>query len=137
MDPSVATYSRASFTQPGQAAAAVPLGTRGATAIGSGLRSGAILVESVDRVAAELQTAREAAAVAARDAALAEQRAQEAESRAARAEGAEDTGPERAPVNTSRFGLSEGDTERSINAAREAAFQGERTPRGAFVNLSV
>lgn len=136
MGSSVAAVSRASFNQPGQSAAGVPLGARGSTAIGSGLRSGAVLVDAVDRVASELQLEREAAAEAARDAALAEQRAQDAENRLARAEGrVEDE--DRAPVNTSRFGVSDDDTERSINAARVAASQGERTPRGAFVNLSV
>jgi hypothetical protein len=113
---------------------AVPLGIRGSIALGSGLRSGVVLLETANKAAAELEAAREAAAEAARDAARAEADLRVAEEESARAEG---EGSSQAPVNTSQFGLSEGDAERSINAARSAGESGERTERGAFVDLAV
>lgn len=141
MDPSISTYTGASFAKPGQAAAAVPFGARGATALGSGLRSGTTLVDGADRAFAELQELREAAAEAAREAARAEQRAATAErdqvraETAVRGEDADSADRPRATLNGAEF--SDEEAERSINAAREAAAQGEPVPRGAFFDLAV
>ena len=136
MDPSISTYSRASFTQPGQTATAVPLGARGATALGSGLRSGTTLVDVADRAAAELQAVREAAAEAAREAARAEQRVEAAERDRIRAEAAV-RGEDDEDGDRPRAVFSDEETARSIDAAQAAAAQGERAPRGAFFDLAV
>ena len=134
MVPSISAQSFGSLNGARQGAAELPLGLRGSIALGSGLRSGVVLLDAADQATAELRAARETAAEAARDAARAEARVKEAEERNPRATGETQ---ERAPINTGRFGLSEGDAERSINAAQAAGESGERAGRGAFVNLAV
>lgn len=120
------------LANPPQGAGGPPLGLRGSIALGSGLRSGVVLVEVAGKAAAELQQAREAAAEAAREAARANAELSQAEEENTRAE----REPE-AQINTSQFGLSEGDAERVINAAQAAGESGEQAERGAFVDFAV
>lgn len=134
MVPSTSAQSIGSLNGARLGAADLPFGLRSSIALGSGLRSGVVLLDAADQAIAELKVARETAAEAARDAARAEAKLKEAETRNPRAAGETE---ERAPINTGRYGLSEGDAERSINAAQAAGQSGERAGRGTFVNLAV
>ncbi|MDF1790357.1 MAG: hypothetical protein P1U88_00530 [Thalassobaculaceae bacterium] len=128
------TSSNVSLTDLRQGAGGVPFGARGSISLGSGLRSGAVLLDAVDRVANELKEARAAAAEAAREAARAEARLQSLEQGSTRSDGETQ---DQAAVNTSRYGLNDDDAERSINAAQAAGASGESAGPGSFINLAV
>ena len=108
------------------------LGLRGSISLGSGLRAGVVLLEGADRSTAELQTARDAAAEAAREATRgdAERRAVEDSGRAEPRSGLEATG--------AQDGSGRAETEPgAIAAAVQAGQQGVAAERGSFVDLGV
>jgi hypothetical protein len=110
------------------------IGLRESISLGSGLRTGVVLVDSAGRVAAELEEARAAAAEAAREAARTETELADAERANARVD--EQTG-DQPQANGARLQAGAENADRSINAAQAAGESGETAERGSFVDLAV
>lgn len=126
-----------SLTPVGAAARAsaggLPFGARGATALGSGLRSGLVLVDAAGKATAELHEVRKALSEAQRDEVRAEAKRKFADEVRARTEpeAEETSGTE------SDSGLGEGNPLQAVTAAQFAAIIDGTAGRGSFVNLAV
>lgn len=114
-------------------AAGLPFGARGAMALGSGLRSGAVLIDVAGQATANLDEVRKALAEAQREEVRAEARRAFTDEVRARTEpdGADPAGA------VAEGGLGEGDALKAVAAAQIAAVTGETAGRGSFVNLAV
>lgn len=137
---SLPTASLSNLGTQRSAADALPLGARGSISLGSGLRSGLVLVDSANRAVADLQEARGAAAEAAREAARANAELARTERETERADALQAAnGSDTAAATTTAASPtpSADDTNRSIGAAQVAGQSGETSSRGAFVDLAV
>ena len=132
-----ATPSLSSLTTRQNENGPVPLGLRGAISLGSGLRAGLVLAENVDRIAAELNDARAAAAEATREAQRAEAELQTAQTEEDRANTAEAGRLAGAPINASEFALDEEAAANLIAQAQRAGEEGAEAARGTFVDVAV
>ena len=111
----------------------LPFGARGAMALGSGLRSGVVLVDVAGQAAADLNEVRKALAEAQREEVREEARRQFADEVRAR------TDPEavEASATGSEKGRGEGDALQAVASAQIAAISSDTFERGSLVNLAV
>lgn len=127
----------ASYTPVGtpvsQRAEGIPVGARGSIALGSGLRSGMVLVDVAGQATAELHEVRKALAEADREAVRSEARRQFSEEVRART----DPDPEEAADVGTDGAQGQGEALQAGVAAQLAAAGGETAGRGSFVNLAV
>lgn len=119
--------------QASQSAADVPFGLRGASSLGSGLRTGVTVVERAIETSQQLGEARQQARDARAEQARLEREAAEAEEAARREELKAGAGAAEDPASTS----GEQASPQTIEAAVAAGEAGESVPRGAFVDLSI
>lgn len=114
----------------------LPFGARGSTALGSGLRSGVVLVDAVGRATQELDEVRKALAETQREEIRAEARRQFADEVRARSNPEleqTDSDPADRPDRAS----GEDTALQAVVAAQLAAVTGDTVARGSFVNLAV
>ena len=120
-----------------QKTSGVPFGLRGATSLGSGLRSGVVLIDAAGRAAEDLQKVRTALAEAEREAARAEASREFADQvRARNAASAEDSGASD-EAGASDPAQRDENALQAVAAAQIAAVRGEPAGRGSFVNFAV
>ena len=120
-----------------QKSAGVPVGARGATSLGSGLRSGVVLIAAAGQAVEDLQKVRTALAEAEREAARAEASREFADQvRARNAASVEDSAASD-ESGASDPAQRDENALQAVAAAQIAAVRGEPAGRGSFVNFAV